>query len=84
LIRINWQACGVLIWIKDRPRRSPQHGQRHGEVDMSLPIRLLLAVAGAIAVVFVARDVPNFGVLQAFISMLLIVAVVGLLAWLRR
>lgn len=51
---------------------------------MSLPIRLVLAVAGAIASVFVVREVPNFGVLQAFIAMLLIVAVVGLLAWLRR
>jgi hypothetical protein len=51
---------------------------------MSLPIRLVLAVAGAIATVFVARGVPNFGVFQAFTGMLLIVAVVGLLAWLRR
>ncbi len=51
---------------------------------MSLPIRLVVAAAGAIAAVFVARGAPNFGVLQAFVGMLLIVAVVGLLAWLRR
>ena len=51
---------------------------------MSLPIRLVLAVAGAIAAVFVAREVPNFGVLQAFTGMLLIVGGVGLLAGLRR
>lgn len=51
---------------------------------MSLPIRLVLAAAGAIAAVFVAREAPNFGVLQASVGMLLIVAVVGLLAWQRR
>lgn len=51
---------------------------------MSLPVRLVLAAAGATATVVVARGVPNFGVLQAFVGMLLIVAVVGLLAWLRR
>jgi len=51
---------------------------------MSFLVRLVLAVAGAIAAVFVAQEAPNFGVFQAFIGMLLIVAVVGLLAWLRR
>jgi hypothetical protein len=50
---------------------------------MSFLARLILAVAGAIAAVFVAREAPSFGILQAFIGMLLIVAVVGALA-LRR
>ncbi|MDR6288156.1 MULTISPECIES: hypothetical protein [Inquilinus] len=51
---------------------------------MSLLIRLVLVAAGLIAALFVAQEAPNFGVLQAFIGMLLIVALVGVLAWLRR
>ena len=51
---------------------------------MSLLVRLVLVVAGLIAALFVAQEVPNFGVLQAFIGMFLIVALVGVLAWLRR
>ncbi|WP_169516718.1 hypothetical protein [Inquilinus limosus] len=51
---------------------------------MSFLARLVLIVAAPIAAVFVAREAPNFGVFQAFIGMFLIIAVVGLLAWLRR
>ncbi len=47
--------------------------------------RLLLVAAGSIAALFVARDAPNFGVVEVFISMLMIfVLVVGGGLWVQR
>jgi hypothetical protein len=43
-------------------------------------LRLVLAAAGAIAATFVARDAPNFGVVQGFVGIAVIAAVVVVLA----
>ena len=72
----------ILTWIKAWLRPSLHSGAKQ-EVNMSFLARLILAVAGAIAAVFIAREAPSLGILQAFVGMLLIVAVVGALA-LRR
>ncbi|NKC34188.1 hypothetical protein [Falsiroseomonas selenitidurans] len=51
---------------------------------MSLLLRGLLLVAGAIAALFVARDAPNFGVVEGMVAVLLIAAVVLVVALTRR
>lgn len=43
--------------------------------------RVLLFIAGPIAAWFVAKDAPNFGVVQMIVAMLLIVVFVGLAAF---
>ena len=47
-------------------------------------LRILLAAAGAVAAVFVARDAPNFGVVQGMVAVAIIAAVVVVLALTRR
>lgn len=42
---------------------------------MGLLVRVLLGLAGAAAAVFVARDAPNFGVVQGMLALLVAVAV---------
>lgn len=51
---------------------------------MSLVIRLVLIAAGAVAALLVARDSPNFGVVQGMVGVALIAAVVVVLALWRR
>ena len=51
---------------------------------MSLIVRGILAVAGVVAAAFVARDAANFGLVQAAIGLLLVVAVIALAVALRR
>ena len=51
---------------------------------MSLIVRGILAVAGLVAAVFVARDAANFGLVQAAIGLLLVVAVIAVAVVLRR
>jgi hypothetical protein len=51
---------------------------------MSLIVRAVLAVAGVLAALFVARDAANFGLVQAAIGLLLVVAVVAVVVALRR
>lgn len=46
--------------------------------------RLVLVVAGAITALFVARDAPNFQVVEGMVGIALIAAVVVALALLRR
>jgi hypothetical protein len=43
---------------------------------MSLLIRMLLAVAGAIAALLVARDAGNFSVVQGIVALFVVAAVV--------
>ncbi len=45
---------------------------------MGLLIRLLLAVSGAVAAVFVARDADNFGVIQGMFALVVAVAALAL------
>ncbi len=49
-----------------------------------LLLRLVLVVAGALAALFLARDAPNFQVVQGMIGIALIAAVVVVLALGRR
>lgn len=51
---------------------------------MGLLVRLVLLAAGALAALFVARDAPNFGVVQGLLATAVIAAVVLALALLRR
>ena len=44
-------------------------------------VRLLLLAAGSIAALFVARDAPNFGVIQTFVAMAMILVFVGAVEW---
>jgi hypothetical protein len=47
--------------------------------------RLLLVAAGFIAALFVARDAPNFGVVEVLVAMLMIfVFIVGAGLWIQR
>jgi len=50
----------------------------------ALLVRLLLLAGGAVAAVFVARDAPNFGVVQGMATIALVAAVVILVALSRR
>jgi hypothetical protein len=51
---------------------------------MSLIIRGILAIAGLVAALFVARESANFGLVQAAVGLLLVVAVVAVVVALRR
>jgi hypothetical protein len=46
-------------------------------------IRIILIPAGVIAGWFVARDAPNFGIVQAMVALFLIVFVVAVIALTR-
>ena len=50
---------------------------------MSLIVRAVLAVAGVLAALLVAQESANFGLVQAAIALLLVVAVVAVLVALR-
>jgi len=47
-------------------------------------IRILLLAAGAITALFVARDAPNFVVIEGMVATLIIAAIVLVLALTRR
>lgn len=42
---------------------------------MALVVRGLLAVAGAVAALLLARDAPNFGVVQGMLALIVAVAI---------
>ena len=44
---------------------------------MSAIFRILFVVAGAITALFVARDALNFTIIQTFVAVLLVTAIVG-------
>ncbi len=47
---------------------------------MGLLVRVLLAVSGALAAFFVARDADNFGVVQGMLALVVAAAVLALAA----
>jgi hypothetical protein len=47
-------------------------------------LRLILIPSGVIASWFVAKDAPNFGIVQATVALFLIVFVVAVIALTRR
>jgi hypothetical protein len=51
---------------------------------MSLIVRAILAVAGLLAALFVARDSANFVLVQAAVGLLLVVVAIALVVALRR
>jgi hypothetical protein len=55
-----------------------------GETGMSLVVRGILAIAGLLAALFIARDAANFGLAQVAIGLLLVVALIALFVALRR
>jgi hypothetical protein len=47
-------------------------------------VRVVLVAAGALTAMFVARDAPNFAVVEAMVGVALIAAVVAVLALISR
>ncbi|MBR0827165.1 hypothetical protein JQ596_16640 [Bradyrhizobium manausense] len=43
-------------------------------------VRILFVIAAPITALFVSRDALNFGLIQTFVTMLLVTALVGLVA----
>lgn len=43
-------------------------------------VRILFVIAAPITALFVARDALNFGLIQTFVTMLLVTSLVGLVA----
>ncbi|MDA9419881.1 hypothetical protein CO683_01025 [Bradyrhizobium ottawaense] len=48
-----------------------------GDMTMSLIFRIVFIIAGALTALFVARDALNFTIIQTFVAVLLVTAVVG-------
>ncbi|WP_192859587.1 hypothetical protein [Bradyrhizobium sp. DOA9] len=44
---------------------------------MSIIFRILFVLAGAITALFVARDALNFTIIQTFVAVLLVTAIIG-------
>jgi hypothetical protein len=51
---------------------------------MGFIVRAILAVAGVVAALFVAQDSANFGLVQAAVGLLLVVAAVAVFVALKR
>ncbi|WP_198375777.1 hypothetical protein [Neoroseomonas rubea] len=51
---------------------------------INLAVRVLLALGGSLAALFVARDSPNFGVVQGMLSTVVLVCFVLILVLWRR
>jgi hypothetical protein len=49
-----------------------------GDLTVSAIFRILFIAAGAITALFVARDALNFTIIQTFVAVLLVTAIVGL------
>ena len=48
-----------------------------GDMTMSIIFRIVFNVAGALTALFVARDALNFTIIQTFVAVLLVTAIVG-------
>lgn len=48
-----------------------------GDVAMSIIFRILFVIAGAVTALFVARDALNFTIIQTFVAILLVTAILG-------
>jgi hypothetical protein len=46
---------------------------------INLVVRIVLAAGGGLAALFVARDSPNFGVVQGMLSTVVLVCIIGLI-----
>nr|GAJ34627.1 hypothetical protein BDOA9_0138250 [Bradyrhizobium sp. DOA9] len=60
--------------------RAPSHAELHadlGGMAMSIIFRILFVLAGAITALFVARDALNFTIIQTFVAVLLVTAIIG-------
>ncbi len=51
---------------------------------ISLIVRVVLALGGSLAAFFVARDSPNFGVVQGMVAVAILAAAVIVAAFIRR
>lgn len=48
-----------------------------GDMAMSIIFRILFVIAGAVTALFVARDALNFTIIQTFVAILLVTAILG-------
>jgi hypothetical protein len=48
-----------------------------GDMAMSIIFRILFIIAGAVTALFVARDALNFTIIQTFVAILLVTAILG-------
>jgi membrane protein YdbS with pleckstrin-like domain len=46
---------------------------------INLVVRIILALGGALAALFVAQDSPNFGVAQGMMATVVLVCIVGII-----
>lgn len=51
---------------------------------MAWLLRILLLAAGAVTAIFLARDAPNFAVVEGMVAVVIIAAIVLVLALIRR
>ena len=83
-MRRAFRAATVAGWKKKGARhagpglgRGARLTEREGappDMGMGIVIRALLALGGAVAAVLVARDSPNFGVVQGMMALVAAVA----------
>ena len=48
-----------------------------GGTTMSIIFRIVFIIAGAVTALFLARDALNFTIIQTFVAVLLVTAIVG-------
>jgi hypothetical protein len=48
-----------------------------GDMAMSIIFRILFIIAGAVTALFIARDALNFTIIQTFVAILLVTAILG-------
>ncbi|MEY9183998.1 hypothetical protein ABIG06_005573 [Bradyrhizobium sp. USDA 326] len=48
-----------------------------GDMAMSIIFRILFVIAGAVTALFLARDALNFTIIQTFVAILLVTAILG-------
>jgi uncharacterized membrane protein len=72
-----WPSIGAAFMMR-RVTKAPE-GR-----PMRFIVSGILAVAGALAALFIGRDAGNFPIVQGATALLLVVVVVALVAFLRR
>jgi hypothetical protein len=72
--KVRQHDCRTSVALLRRQIRS--RSCRPGDATMSLILRVLFVLAGAITALFVARDALNFSIIQTFVAVLLVTAVV--------
>jgi hypothetical protein len=78
-------ANSTLIYVnrdnRIRPNIQKKRDRVQGEIMISWAIRGLLIVSGFLASWFVAKDAPQFGIMQMAVTLILIVFIVAIVAF---